>query len=99
MPVCTVCMSAVLCVCACVCAGVQSSMANGKYKMVCCVIIVSVRAHPNRSTWCLESTRPRLKLVGCVRKHCADLKSYGKTTFRNAGVKRLELTSRRIVGR
>ena len=41
-------MSAVLCACACVCACVCAVYKEAW--RVCCVIIVSVRALPNRST-------------------------------------------------
>ena len=43
-------MSAVLCVCACVCAVYKEAWRTESIKRVCCVIIVSVRAIPNRST-------------------------------------------------
>ena len=45
-----VCMSAVLCVCACVCAVYKEAWRTESIKRVCCVIIASVRALPNRST-------------------------------------------------
>ena len=53
-----VCMSAVLCVCACVCAVYKEAWRTESVKKVCCVIIVSVRAVPKRSTVSIKRREP-----------------------------------------